>query len=38
MEVKKLNFTVSPVMCSDAIRTVGGEQVPYFGDLEYEEC
>lgn len=25
-----LNFTVGPVMCSDAVRAVGGEQVPYF--------
>lgn len=25
-----LNFTVGPVMCRDAVRAVGGEQVPYF--------
>ena len=25
-----LNFTVGPVMSSDAVRAIGGEQVPYF--------
>ena len=30
-----LNFTVGPVMCSDAVRAVGGEQVPYFRTSEF---
>ena len=30
-----LNFTVGPVMCSDAVRAVGGEQVPYFRTPEF---
>ena len=30
-----LNFTVGPVMCSDEVRTVGGEQVPYFRTSEF---
>ena len=30
-----LNFTVGPVMCSDEVRAVGGEQVPYFRTLEF---
>ena len=30
-----LNFTVGPVMCSDAVRSVGGEQVPYFRTPEF---
>lgn len=30
-----LNFTVGPVMCSDAVRAVGGEQVPYFRTAEF---
>ncbi len=30
-----LNFTVGPVMCSDDIRAVGGEQVPYFRTPEF---
>lgn len=30
-----LNFTVGPVMCSDAIKTVGGQQVPYFRTPEF---
>ena len=25
-----LNFTVGPVMSSDVVRKIGGEQVPYF--------
>lgn len=32
-----LNFTVGPVMCSDEIRAVGGEQVPYFRTSEFSE-
>ena len=32
-----LNFTVGPVMCSDQIRAVGGEQVPYFRTAEFSE-
>ena len=30
-----LNFTVGPVMCSDTVRSVGGEQVPYFRTPEF---
>ncbi len=30
-----LNFTVGPVMCSDEICAVGGEQVPYFRTPEF---
>lgn len=30
-----LNFTVGPVMCSDEVRAVGGEQVPYFRTQEF---
>ena len=32
-----LNFTVGPVMCSDTVRAVGGEQVPYFRTAEFSE-
>lgn len=32
-----LNFTVGPVMCSDTVRLVGGEQVPYFRTPEFSE-
>ena len=30
-----LNFTVGPVMCSEDVRVVGGEQVPYFRTPEF---
>lgn len=30
-----LNFTVGPVMCSDEVCSVGGEQVPYFRTPEF---
>ena len=30
-----LNFTVGPVMCSEAVCAVGGEQVPYFRTAEF---
>lgn len=30
-----LNFTVGPVMCSDDVRAVGGEQIPYFRTPEF---
>jgi len=30
-----LNFTVGPVMCSDDVRSIGGEQVPYFRTPEF---
>lgn len=30
-----LNFTVGPVMCSDEVRAVGGEQIPYFRTQEF---
>lgn len=30
-----LNFTIGPVMCSDEVRAVGGEQVPYFRTKEF---
>ncbi len=32
-----LNFTVGPVMCSNEVRAVGGEQVPYFRTREFSE-
>ncbi len=32
-----LNFTVGPVMCSEEIRAVGGEQVPYFRTSEFSD-
>ena len=30
-----LNFTVGPVMCSEQVCTIGGEQVPYFRTPEF---
>ena len=30
-----LNFTVGPVMCSEEVRAVGGEQVPYFRTADF---
>ena len=33
--MRMLNFTVGPVMCSDEVRAVGGEQVPYFRTPEF---
>lgn len=30
-----LNFTVGPVMCSDEVRSIGSEQVPYFRTKEF---
>ena len=32
-----LNFTVGPVMSSDAVRAIGAEQVPYFRTAEFSE-
>lgn len=32
-----LNFTVGPVMCSDEVRAVGGEQIPYFRTPEFSD-
>ena len=32
-----LNFTVGPVMCSDEVCAVGGEQVPYFRTPEFSD-
>ena len=32
-----LNFTVGPVMSSEAVRAVGAEQVPYFRTPEVSE-
>ena len=32
-----LNFTEGPVMCSDSVRTMGSEQVPYFRTAEFSE-
>ena len=32
-----LNFTVGPVMSSDAVRAIGGEQVPYFRTSEFSQ-
>lgn len=30
-----LNFTVGPVMSSEAVRAIGAEQVPYFRTAEF---
>lgn len=32
-----LNFTVGPVMCSDEVRAIGGEQIPYFRTQEFSD-
>lgn len=32
-----LNFTVGPVMSSDAVRAIGAEQIPYFRTEEFSE-
>lgn len=32
-----INFTVGPVMSSDAVRAIGSEQVPYFRTAEFSE-
>lgn len=32
-----INFTVGPVMCSEEVCAVGGEQVPYFRTPEFSE-
>lgn len=32
-----INFTVGPVQSSDAVRSIGGEQVPYFRTAEFSE-
>lgn len=32
-----LNFTVGPVMCSEEVRAVGSEQVPYFRTPEFSK-
>lgn len=32
-----LNFTVGPVMCSEEVCSVGGEQVPYFRTPEFSD-
>ena len=32
-----LNFTVGPVMSSEAVRAIGAEQVPYFRTSEFSE-
>ena len=32
-----LNFTVGPVQSSEAVRTIGAEQVPYFRTAEFSE-
>lgn len=32
-----LNFTVGPVMCSDDVRAIGGEQIPYFRTPEFSK-
>lgn len=33
----KLNFTVGPVQSSESVRSIGGEQVPYFRTPEFSE-
>ena len=30
-----LNFTIGPVMCSEEVRKIGGEQIPYFRTPEF---
>ena len=30
-----LNFTIGPVMCSEAVCMIGGEQIPYFRTPEF---
>ena len=35
--IKMLNFTVGPVMCSDEVCAVGGEQVPYFRTPDFSK-
>ena len=37
MKKDLLNFTVGPVMSNEAVRTIGGEQVPYFRTPEFSE-
>lgn len=32
-----LNFTVGPVMCDEAVRAVGADQIPYFRTPEFSE-
>ena len=32
-----INFTVGPVQSSDAVRSIGAEQVPYFRTQEFSE-
>ncbi len=32
-----LNFTIGPVMCSEEVCSIGGEQVPYFRTSEFSE-
>lgn len=32
-----LNFTIGPVMCSNDVCAIGGEQVPYFRTAEFSE-
>ena len=32
-----INFTVGPVMSSDAVRDIGAEQVPYFRTSEFSK-
>ena len=32
-----LNFTVGPVMSSEAVRAVGAEQIPYFRTSEFSK-
>ena len=32
-----INFTVGPVQSSELVRSIGGEQVPYFRTAEFSE-
>ena len=35
--MEMLNFTVGPVMSNEEVRSIGGEQVPYFRTAEFSE-
>lgn len=36
-KIAMINFTVGPVQSGDAVRAIGGEQVPYFRTAEFSE-
>ena len=35
--MEKLNFTIGPVMSSEAVRAIGAEQIPYFRTSDFSE-